>query len=197
MQKLPGGLPQSLINDIRRYGFELGDGGLVVPRTGVMVGGVFDYERRHLGNRDDAEFWSSHNLVVDQGLHHILDVVMHASTQVTAWYTGLFEGNYAPVAGDTAATFPASATECTAYDEATRVAYNEAAAAAKVTTNAANRAEFTINATKTIYGGFLSSVSTKGATTGTLLAADRGSVAKSVVDNDVLLVTYSLTLAAT
>lgn len=183
--------------DIKRFGLEQAENGLFVPHAKVLIGGVFDYELRHLGNRDDAEFWSSHNLVVDQGLNHILDVVLHGSTQVTTWYVGLFEGNYVPVAGDTAATFPASATECTAYDEATRVAYNEAAAASKVTTNAANRAEFTINATKTIYGGFLSSVSTKAATTGTLLAADRGSAAKSVVDNDVLLVTYSLTLTAT
>jgi hypothetical protein len=53
----------------------------------------------------------------------------------------------------------------------TRPTYDEAASAAQVTTNAASRASFVFNATKTIYGGFLISNSTKGGTTGTLFAA--------------------------
>ena len=87
--------------------------------------------------------WDSPNLVVNQGLNHLLNVGFNAATQVSTWYVALFEGNYTPVAGDTAATFPGSATECTAYNEATRVTYNEATSSAQSITNAASVATFT------------------------------------------------------
>ena len=70
--------------------------------------------------------------------------------------------------------------------------YNEAAAASQSTTNSANKAVFTFNASKTIYGAFLASVSTKGGTTGTLLCANKAGTSKPVVDDDQLLVTYTI-----
>jgi hypothetical protein len=171
------------------------EGGVLLPvESGLQVGGVFTIEHYRHGELIDVE--ECHNLIVDEGLNHILDVTLHGSTQVGTWYVGLFEGNYTPVAGLTAATVTASATECTAYDESTRVAYNEAAASSKVTTNSANKATFTFNATKTIYGAFLASASAKSATTGTLLAAARFGSSKAVADDDQLLVTYALSAAS-
>jgi hypothetical protein len=136
------------------------------------------------------------NLVVDQGLNHILDVLLPRFDQIGTWYLGVFEGNYTPVAGLTAATIAGAATECTAYDEATRPAYVEAAAAAKVTTNSASKATFTFNATKTLYGAFLISDSTKAGTSGTLLAAAKFAAPKGVVATDQLLLTYTFTAAS-
>ena len=136
------------------------------------------------------------NLVVNQGINHLLNVGFNAATQVATWYIGLFEGNYTPVAGDTAATFPGSATECTAYAEANRVTYNEAASTAQSITNSASVAVFTMNATKTVYGAFLSSASAKSATTGTLAAASRFAVSRSVIDLDELRVTYTFNMTA-
>jgi hypothetical protein len=78
----------------------------------------------------------------------------------------------------------------------TRQAYVEAAAAAKVTTNAASKATFTFNATKTLYGAFLISDSTKGGTSGTLLAAAKFAAPKGVVATDQLLLTYTFTAAS-
>lgn len=136
------------------------------------------------------------NLVVNEGLNALLDIMFHGGTQVATWYIGLFEGNYTPVATVTAATITSASTECTAYDESTRVAYNEAAASSQSITNAANRASFTFNATKTIYGAFLVSASTKSATTGTLFSAARFAASKSVVSSDELLLTYTFTAAS-
>ena len=161
----------------------------------VGIGGIFSYELRRKDGT--VETWENHNLVVNQGLNHILDVVLHATAAVSPWYVGIYEGNYTPLATDTAATIVAASTECTAYDEATRQEYVEAAASSQSTTNSASRATFTFNATKTIYGAFLSSVSTKSATTGTLLAADKAATGKAVTSGDQLLVTYTLTLTAT
>jgi len=89
----------------------------------------------------------------------------------------------------------------TTYDEATRPAYNEAAASSKSITNSANKAVFTMNATKTIYGAALvgggTTADTKGdvAGGGTLFSGSKFPSSKNVVDDDILNVTITITLA--
>jgi hypothetical protein len=122
--------------------------------------------------------------------------MFNGTTQISTWYIGLFEANYTPVASVTAATITSASTECTAYDEATRQEYEEAAASAQSITNSANRATFTFNATKTVYGAFLVSASAKSATSGTLFSAARFGSSKAVVDDDQLLLTYTLGAAS-
>ena len=162
-------------------------------KEAMRLGGVFKFE--HVRDGKVIDVWEDHNLVVTEGLNSILDVVLHGSSQITTWYVGLFEGNYTPVAGLTAATVTSASTESTAYDETTRVQYVEAAASAGSTTNSASKATFTINATKTMYGAFLISENTKSGTSGTLLACTKFATARSVVSADQLLVTYTFTAA--
>lgn len=163
-------------------------------KQAIKAGGVFTVE--HVRNGEVIGKEEIHNLVVDQGLNHILDTVFHGSTPVTTWYVGIFEGNYVPLATDTASNFPGSATESIVYDEANRIEYVEAASSSKSITNSANKATFTINATKTIYGGFLASVATKSSTSGTLMAAAKFGTARSVVSGDQLLITYTFSAAS-
>lgn len=160
----------------------------------MPVMGVFELEHRRNGKLIGRDI--SSNIVTTEGLNHILSTVVAGGSAVSPWYIALFEGNYTPVAGLTAATFTASATECTAYDEAARVAYVEGTPSGGVIDNSASRAVFTMNATKTVYGGALLSVSTKSSTSGTLLAAARFSSSRAVVDDDELSVRYSLTLTS-
>ena len=169
--------------------YEKNEAGIFLPKQKLILGGRFFCT--HLRKGEVIDEWEDDNLVVNQGLNHILDVVFHGTTPVSPWYVGLFEGNYTPVAGLTAATVASAATECTAYDESVRQDYTEAAAASQSITNSASRATFTFNATKTIYGAFLISDSTKSGTSGSLLAAARFSASKAVVDDDQLLVTYT------
>lgn len=169
-------------------------GGILMPSNKLQVGGVFQGQHFRKGRLIDE--WEDHNLVVNEGLNALLNIMFAGSTQIGTWYLGLFEGNYTPVATVTAATITSASTECTAYDEATRVAYNEAAAASQSITNSANRATFTFNATKTIYGAFMASSSTKSGTTGTLFSAARFSAAKNVVAADQLLLTYTFTASS-
>lgn len=166
-------------------------GGVLLPDNRLTIGGTFHGEI--VRNGEVIDEFEDHNLVVNEGLNHLLDVLLHGSTQVSTWYLGVFEANYTPVATVTAATITSASTECTTYDEATRVAYNEAAASSQSTTNSANKATFTFNATKTIYGAFLVSASAKSATTGTLFSAAAFSTSKSVVSGDQLLLTYTFT----
>lgn len=168
-------------------------GGLMMPDTKLRVGGKFQIEHRRAGETIDVE--EVDNLVTNEGLNKLLDVMFNGATQITTWYLGVFEGNYTPVATVTAATITANSTESTAYDAATRPEYVEAAAASQSITNSANRASFVFNATKTIYGAFLVSASSKSATTGTLFSAARFSTSKAVVATDELLLTYTFSAA--
>lgn len=165
------------------------EGGVLLPQHDILVGGYF--EGQIVRNGEVIDEWRDHNLVVDEGLNHLLNVALNAATQIGTWYLGIFEGNYTPVASVTAATITANSTECIAYTEATRPTYVEAASTAKSITNSASKGTFTFNATKTIYGAFLVSNSTKSGTTGTLFSAARFATAKSVVSTDQLLLTYT------
>jgi hypothetical protein len=175
-------------------GYEKSIGGVLMPQQGLLVGGVF--QGQHIRNGEVIDQWEDHNLVVNEGLDALLNIMFAGSTQIGTWYLGVFEGNYTPVATVTAATITAASTESTAYDETTRQAYVEAAAASQSITNSANKATFTFNATKTIYGAFLASSSVKSGTTGTLFSAARFSTSKSVVDDDQLLLTYTFTASS-
>jgi hypothetical protein len=174
--------------------FEVDGGRVLVPSQRLTIGGVFEGEI--VRNGEVIDRFEDHNLVVNEGLNHLLDVVLHGSTQVTTWYLGLFEGNYTPVAAVTAATITSAATETTAYDEATRREFTEAAASSQSITNSASRATFTFNATKTLYGAFLVSASAKSATTGTLFSAARFASTKNVDSGDELLLTYTFSAAS-
>lgn len=171
--------------------FEIGPEGILLPEQGVWLGGVFDTVHRRGG--DILHRGLSPNIITTEGLNHILSVVVAGGAQVSTWYVGLFEGNVTPGASLTHATLAATLTETTAYDETTRQAYVEGSVSAGAVDNSASRAVFTINATKTIYGGFLASSNVKGDTSaGTCLAAAKFSASRAVVDDDELSVKYSL-----
>lgn len=176
--------------------FEITPAGILFPQQGVLAAGVFDVEHRRQGDFLGRDIGP--NVIPTEGLDHFLNVIAHGTTQVNPWYVALFEGNVTPGATLTGATFAGTCTECTAYDETTRVEFNEAASSGGVMSNAANRAVFTMNATKTVYGGALLSASAKGdATGGTVcLAAAKFSTSRAVVDDDELAVKYTLTLTS-
>jgi len=166
-----------------------------VEELRAKFGGVFHCKIIRAGKIIDE--WFDPNVVVNEGLNYMLDVMFNGSSPTTTWYLAPFEGNYTPIATDTAATFPASATESTAYTQSTRVQYVTAAAAAQTVTNTAAPSTFTFNATKTIYGASMNSISTKSSTAGKLFAAARFSTSKSVASSDQLLMTYQFTASST
>lgn len=141
----------------------------------------------------------SHNIVTNEGLDALLDIMFHADTQITTWYCVLVETDTSPAAGMTYAT--PTYTESEAYDEATRPAYTEAAASSQSITNSANKAVFTISGTKTMYGAAIvgggSAPTTKAdaAGGGTLFCYSKFTSSRSVVDDDVINLTYTLSAA--
>lgn len=165
--------------------------------TGQIIrGGHFDDRGEwHRGNEIVDEFEDT-NLVTNEGLNDVLGVYFNSVAQKTTWYLGVFEGNYTPLATDTAAGIAAAATECTAYASSTRPTWTNAAASSQSITNSASKASFVFNATKTIYGAFLVSNSTKSGTSGVLWSAARFSASKAVVNLDELLLTYTFTASS-
>jgi len=130
------------------------------------------------------------NLIVTEGLNHILDVTFHADTQVTTWYIGL-KGSGTPAAGDTMASH-ASWSEITDYS-GDRKEWTEGAASSGSMTNSSS-VDFSITGTATIAGAFLNTAST--GTAGTLYGVVDFSSARSVISGDTLQVTVTVTAAS-
>lgn len=167
-------------------------------KHGGKFKGRFDIEiKDKLGNLISQS--SAENVLTAEGLNSILNVYLHAATQITTWYCLIFETDTTPSDATTYAT-PVF-TEWTAYDEATRPEYVEAGSTAKSTTNSANKAVFTANDTKTLYGAALvgggSDPTVKGNTAGggTMLCAGKFGASQPVVDNNVVNLTYTITAA--
>lgn len=173
----------------RRY--EATDTGLFVPSAGVHVGGFFTVRV----NNGPEEV--SANTFTTEGVNYLLNTALRGAGQSSAWYVAPFAGNVTPGAALTAATYAATTTEFTQYDEATRVAWVNSAASAGVVASSTPFA-FTMSAGvsgQTLYGAGILSVATKGATTGVLIAATRFASPKTGLSaGDVLSATYSLQL---
>ena len=142
-----------------------------------------------------------HNLVVDEGLNDILDVYFKDGDKKSLWYVCIFNNDYTVLAAN---DYGAKGfTESTAYTEGTRPAWTGSAVSGKSTDNSASKATFTMDAPETIYGAALvggTDAATKNNSTdpGTpipnkMYCSAQFSASKSVVTDDVLKVTVTLT----
>ncbi len=173
----------------------------VTPDARAKAGGVFRIQCLDpKGNlKWEAE---SHNLVVNVGLKDMNEKYFTGSAYTAAWYIGLYgaAASNNPAAGDTMASH-GGWTEETGYSNATRPAATfgtSTTADPSVISNTASPAAFSINASATIGGAFLTSNDTKGGTTGTLFsAADFAAPGdRTVASGDTLNVTYTFSLDA-
>ena len=141
------------------------------------------------------------NLVVNVGLQDMNAKYFTGVAYTATWFIGLYGAGASntPAAGDTMSSH-AGWTEVTAYSQATRPACTfgtPTTANPSVATNSASPATFSINATTTVGGAFLTSNNTIGGTTGTLYSAADFSAPgdRAVTNGDTLSVTYTLSLA--
>lgn len=118
------------------------------------------------GNLIHEDEWD--NLVVNEGLDHLLDATLSGATQITTWYVGLTDGTPTAAAGDTMSSHAGWA-EVTGYDEAARQTWTDGGVSGQSVDNSASKATYTITSNSTTVGGaFLVSDNTKGGSTGTL-----------------------------
>lgn len=132
------------------------------------------------------------NGIVDVGMNHILEAQFNSGAQITAWYIGLVN-NAAWTAFANADTMGSHAgwAETAAYAEATRPEWTAGTAASRAITNAST-VDFSMNATVTLKGIFITSNNTKSGTTGTLWSTAAFASTVSAVNGDTLKVTYTV-----
>jgi len=166
---------------------------------GAAAGGVFTVTCR---DKDGNLKWeeSNPNLVVNQGLQDMNAKYFVGSAYTAAWYLGLITGPASGTtfaAGDTLASH-AGWTEDTNYAGSRKACTFGTATTAdpSVITNSLNTASFTMNATTTIAGAFLTNVAS--GTSGVLFSASdfQSPGDRAVVNGDVLVVTYTFNLDA-
>ena len=136
-----------------------------------------------------------HNIVVNQGLDDLLSVTLVGGTQDNTWFVGLVNGGTAPTyaPADTLVSH-AGWTEISSYT-GNRPAWTPGAVATQSVSNTASPAAFTINATVTIAGSFLSGVNT--GTGGRLYSEGNFTAGNKVLNNlDTLSVTATFTTSA-
>lgn len=163
-------------------------------KTEAEIGFTWFVELEHTDGRVERE--EVHNLFPLEGLNHLMSVAYKSGTQVGTWYIALYEGNYTPQPGITAADFPATAQECTAYVGSARKEFVTGSVSSGSVDNSASRAEFELTADKTIYGGVITSSSTKGSTNGVLTSAVRFSSPKVCETGSILRVVASNSLTS-
>lgn len=127
------------------------------------------------------------SIITTEGLDFAARKVLKDQT----WYVAPFEGDYTPTPGLTAANFPATATECTAYEGTSRPEFVESDPVAGSVNNNADVIEFVLTADKTIYGFALLSSPAKGGTGGACLGAVRLSSPLTKVAGDMVRVRLS------
>jgi hypothetical protein len=178
--------------------------GLVVQNKGfddgARGGGVFHFtcfdKNGNLKWEDSAK-----NIVVNTGLQDMNAKYFSGSAYTAAWYIGLVEG---PASGNTYAAADTLAshagwTEDTGYtggDRATATFDTATTADPSVINNSGSVGVFTINATTTIAGAFLTNIEDNTDNVGLLFSVSNFTGGdRAVVSGDTLNVTYEFSLA--
>lgn len=136
------------------------------------------------------------NLIPNVGRDYILTAALLAGSQLPNWYISLYENTRTPLVSDTMTTLMADCGEVTTYTSAgsLRLALTPDALSSGVFSNLSTPAEFVFTAAKTIKGGFITSSSAWGSTSGTLLSAVANTSPKTVGIGETLRVTAGLSL---
>jgi hypothetical protein len=155
-------------------------------------GPYFTYKVECVGADGQVKWTEEYkNLVTTAGKTDIIDKYFKGSGYTAAWYLGL-KGTGSAAVGDTMASH-AGWSEVTAYANATLPAITFGTTSGG--SNTATVVAFAINGTATVAGAFVTTNSTKGATSGTLYSAGDFGASRSVINGDTLNVT--LTVSAT
>ena len=160
----------------------------------ARIGGVFDvtcYDGTIPVDDCRQPKWreNAHNVVTNEMMTSALNILYKASGATSLWYVGLMELTGAVTTADTLASH-AGWKECNCYN-GNRKLWNVAAASGRSITNSANKAQFVMSGTSTIYGAFICGCSQASCATATLscVASFSGS-SRGVASGDTVDVTY-------
>ena len=170
---------QAILNDLAAGHFKETESGIYLPDHNLMASGEY-FDRVNGG-----EWQTTRNLVVNEGLAHLLNVALGSKAKPAGYYLALFSGSTAPAANWTAANFAAVASEITSltegYTNATRPQWVGADTATNSIDNFGSVAKVTIATSSqlTVTGAAMLSNSVRGGTSGVLISATKYSAART------------------
>lgn len=135
------------------------------------------------------------NIVVTAGLNKLLDATFKTGLTTPTWFIGL-KGTGTVVLADVMSSHAGwSDITSTTASNGTRPAYTPGVIAAGSVSNSGAVAVFSVNATITVFGCFLTDSATVAGTTGTLYGAGDFAASRSVASGDVLNVTVTTSVS--
>lgn len=161
------------------------------------LGGI-SFKGEYFDRINGGEWQRNDNLVVNEGIAHILNVALGGKAKTVKYFLALFSGNTAPAPTWTALNFAAVASEVVSltegYTNATRPEWVPVDTNGNSIDNMAAAAQLTIetSGTLTVTGAALLTNSTKGGTTGTLVSASKYAVARTFQNGDIYEIGYRL-----
>jgi len=180
-------------NYILNHQYEVGDGVILFPKANATAAGMYT----HWVTGYESGIQHDHNVLPNEGLHHLLDATLKNSTRYATWYLMIHSGTGVPVAGTTAASYHGDLTEIsTGYTEATRVTWAGDAVSLANTevVNDATPAVFTINGTVAVNGAGLTTQAVKLNTGGILMSAGKFAATRNLSDTDEFNLKYKVDL---
>ena len=187
-------LRKELAASLHREQCDFTEQGIYFPRQGVLASGEY-FDRVNGG-----DWQRTHNLVVTEGLAHILNVALGTSSKPTGYYLALFSGATAPAANWTAANFASVAADIVSmtegYANATRPQWNPTNTNGNSIDNLGNPASVTIAtaATLNVTGAAILTNSTRGGTSGALISATKYTAVRTFQAGDIYEIGYRLSL---
>lgn len=160
--------------------------------------GGMSFKGEYFDRVNGGEWQHNNNLVVNEGIAHILNVALGGKAKTAKYYLALFSGSTAPAPTWTALNFSAVASEIVSgtegYTNATRPEWTPLDTNGNSIDNMTAAAQLTIatSGTLTITGAALLTSPTKGGTVGTLVSASKYSVARTFQNGDIYEIGYRL-----
>lgn len=187
---------KDLENDLKAENYQMTEQGIYFPKQGILAQGEY-FDRINGG-----EWQTTHNLVVNEGLAHLLNVAMGTTAKPAGYFLALFSGATAPAANWTAASFSSVAAEIVSmtegYTSPSRPQWTPQNTSTNSIDNFNSTAKVTIATSSqlTVTGAAMLTNSTKGGTTGTLISASKYAAARVFQDGDEYEIGYRLSFTA-
>ena len=188
-------LRKELAAAIHHENFDVTAEGIFFPKQGVMASGEY-FDRINGGDWERTP-----NLIVTEGLAHILSVALGATAKPAGYFLALFSGAAAPAANWTAASFAAAASEIVSmtegYTSPTRPVWTPPASTA---TNSIDNMAAIASVTMAtagqlnVSGAAMLTNSTRGGTTGKLISATKYAAERVFQNGDTYDIGYRLSL---
>lgn len=186
-------LRRNLIN----HHYEQTDAGVYFPKLGALASGEYVHDVNGMDEQVDK------NILVNEGLMHLLEVALFNGTKIPTWYLALYSGNYTPVGALTAASFAATTGEIVSltegYTQATRRQWQATAPSNNIIDNLTNKAAYTIATASqlNVNGAALLSDQNRGSTQGVLMSASKFNATRVLYNTDVFNLAYRVQLTST